>query len=60
VAGQLVLTVLDDGRGLPSPPERGDGLGLRIMAHRAAMIRADFTIENQPDGGALLTCRFPA
>ncbi len=59
-AGQLVLTVLDDGCGLPPSAARGHGLGLRIMAHRAAMINAGFTVERQPDGGTLLTCRLPA
>jgi signal transduction histidine kinase len=57
--GNLVLTVTDDGSGLPPPGQRGDGLGLRIMAHRAAMIGAIFSVEAQPSGGTVVACRLP-
>ena len=56
--GRLTLTVRDDGRGLPAPGARGEGLGLRIMAHRAALINARFTIEAHAGGGTLVTCQF--
>jgi len=45
--------------GIPPPENRTPGLGLRIMAHRAAMIRAQFHIEAQPDGGTRLVCQLP-
>ncbi len=54
----LVLSISDDGNGLPSPEARGQGLGLRIMAHRAAIIGAKFTIETPPEGGTLISCRY--
>jgi signal transduction histidine kinase len=54
----LVLSVSDDGIGLPAPDARGQGLGLRIMAHRAAIIGANFTIETPPEGGTLISCRY--
>lgn len=57
--GTLTLTVRDDGIGLPPPESRGQGLGLRIMAHRAAIIGAIFTIEARPEGGTLASCRLP-
>jgi len=55
----LVLAVRDDGSGIPGPEARGQGLGLRIMAHRAAIIGAVLSIEAPPSGGTLVTCRLP-
>jgi signal transduction histidine kinase len=55
----LVLSVRDNGRGLPGPPARGQGLGLRIMAHRAAIIGAKLAIDAAPDGGTLVVCQLP-
>jgi signal transduction histidine kinase len=57
--GIILLTVRDDGSGLPPPGQRGDGLGLRIMAHRASMIGATFSVEAQTSGGTLVICRLP-
>jgi signal transduction histidine kinase len=57
--GTLVLSVTDDGSGLQPRGERGEGLGLRIMAHRAAMIGATFSVEAQPSGGTMVVCRLP-
>jgi signal transduction histidine kinase len=57
--GTLVLSVADDGSGLPARSERGEGLGLRIMAHRAAMIGAAFSVEAQLSGGTMVVCRLP-
>jgi signal transduction histidine kinase len=53
----LELSISDDGVGLPPPHSRTDGLGLRIMAHRASMIGGALTIEPMPDGGTLVLCR---
>jgi signal transduction histidine kinase len=55
----LVLAVRDFGSGLPAPSARGQGLGLRIMAHRAAIIGATLSVEAQPAGGTLVTSRLP-
>ena len=44
----LTLTVSDDGSGLPRR-RRGPGMGLRIMAHRAEMIRGEFEVESGLD-----------
>jgi signal transduction histidine kinase len=57
--GYLTLVVQDDGSGLPLAPVRGEGLGLRIMAHRALMIGARFTIERRPTGGTMVQCQLP-
>ena len=52
----LDLTVVDDGCGLPPPAARGDGLGLRIMAHRAQLIGARFAVSTAPGGGTVVRC----
>jgi len=56
--GQVSLTVEDDGAGLPEGGAR-NGLGIRIMAHRAAMVGGRFAIEPAPTGGTIVTCFFP-
>lgn len=56
----MTLTVEDDGVGLPESPEKSNGLGIRIMAHRAAMIGGSFAIEPAPTGGTIVTCTIPA
>lgn len=54
---EFVLTVMDDGIGLPENARNGDGLGLRIMAYRASMIGATFNIERASAlGGTRVTC----
>lgn len=52
------LTIEDDGAGLPEDWQSGRGLGTRIMAHRAAMIGGQLSIEPSPTGGTLVTCSF--
>ncbi|HWD19476.1 MAG TPA: ATP-binding protein [Verrucomicrobiae bacterium] len=56
---QLVLTVEDDGSGLPERWDQGNGLGARIMAHRALMIGAKLDVEPNPTGGTMVTCCLP-
>ena len=56
---RVTLTVEDDGSGLPETWQTTPGLGTRIMAHRATMLGAEFSIEPNPTGGTLVTCSFP-
>jgi signal transduction histidine kinase len=57
--GIVKLTVEDDGDGLPETPQPSEGLGIRIMAHRAAMIGGAFSIEPALAGGTIVTCSVP-
>ena len=58
--GSLALTVRDRGIGLSPASDRGKGLGLKIMAHRAQIIGGELSIETPADGGTLVRCRLPA
>ena len=57
VAGDVTLTVSDDGIGVPA--EVLGGRGLTNMAERARALGGDFTIRPEPSGGSLLTWRVP-
>ena len=57
--GVITLTVEDDGTGLPEGWQKGQGLGTRIMAHRAGMIGGEVALEPNPTGGTLVRCWFP-
>lgn len=57
LAGKIVLTITDDGTGLPENARNADGMGLRIMAYRAEMIGATFHIERlSSSSGTRVTC----
>lgn len=56
---QLVLTVRDDGEGLPEETGSRDGIGLRTMEHRADLIGAAFRIESAEEGGTVVQCAVP-
>jgi signal transduction histidine kinase len=55
----LTLVVNDDGIGIKNMDRPSRGMGLRIMAHRAAMIGAAFSVEAAPGGGTKISCRLP-
>ena len=52
---RVTLLVRDDGVGIGEPTEE-DGMGLRIMSHRAALIQATLEIERVDRGGTLVKC----
>lgn len=52
----LTLRVRDDGAGMPARPTDIQGLGLRIMRNRAAIIGAVLTIGSAEPTGTLVTC----
>ena len=52
------LTVEDDGLGMPEVVDPlSEGMGLRIMRHRANLIGAKFTVDTPAEGGTRITCR---
>ena len=53
---QSRLEVLDDGRGIPSLEQRAEGLGLRGMRYRAALLGATLEVAQRPEGGTRVTC----
>jgi PAS domain S-box-containing protein len=52
----VVLRVFDDGVGIGRVPLNGNGLGLRIMRHRANLIGAQLTVAPLRDGGTEVVC----
>jgi signal transduction histidine kinase len=52
----LTLKVSDDGVGLSDHSEY-EGLGLRLMAHGAALVGADFKVKRRGDGGTTVLCK---
>jgi signal transduction histidine kinase len=56
---RLVLTVRDDGEGLPRETGSRNGIGLRTMGHRADLIGATLRIESAEDGGTRVQCALP-
>ena len=59
LAEDLILSVTDDGAGLPESNPEDRGLGLRIMASRAGMIGGTFSAKNRNEGGTIVMCRLP-
>jgi len=52
----VMLSVTDDGSGLPPEVRNPQGMGLRIMKYRADIIGATFDIQNLPAGGTRAVC----
>ncbi len=55
----LRLRIKDDGIGFPDGLMRSNGLGLRIMQHRAGMIGGSVQIGRSQGGGTVVTCTLP-
>ena len=53
------LTIEDDGVGVPDPLPRKDGMGLRILAHRASIIGGTFGVSRRRSGGTTVSCDVP-
>ena len=57
--GGVVLTVRDDGAGLPDDAGAKGGMGLRIMKYRADIIGAALDVRGHPQGGTVVVCTLP-
>jgi signal transduction histidine kinase len=57
---RLMLAVSDDGKGFPDKLPEPPGLGLRLMAHGAALIGGKFSVQRNRNGGTLVTCKLTA
>jgi PAS domain S-box-containing protein len=53
---RVVLTVKDDGVGIPEEASESLGMGFRTMRHRAEAIRASLDIRRSPEGGTIVRC----
>ncbi len=57
--GKIVMTIKDDGTGVPDVPKRkNSGMGLKIMNYRANLINAILDVKRGTDGGTVVTCIF--
>jgi signal transduction histidine kinase len=59
VGETVQLAVQDNGRGLSPSEKPARGLGLRIMAYRAAIIGGELKIERPARGGTRILCIIP-
>lgn len=55
----IMLSITDDGVGLPSDYEKSAGLGLKLMRYRASSIGATLSIASRPSGGTVVRCCLP-
>jgi PAS domain S-box-containing protein len=53
--GQVVLTVADNGKGLPKATKTSRGIGLQVMRHRADTIGAELTVTAKRGKGVTVT-----
>lgn len=51
-----LLSIRDDGSGLPSQLPNDGGMGLRIMRYRAGLIGGQVTVSRDPSGGTVVSC----
>ncbi len=56
---RIVLSVSDDGKGIPATKKATDGMGLRIMGYRADLIGATLNVGPSEDGGTVVVCTVP-
>lgn len=57
--GEIILTITDDGIGLPADAGTADGMGLHIMNYRAGMIGGNLLVKRMSTRGTRVTCVLP-
>jgi len=55
----IQVSVCDNGQGMTPGAENKDGMGLRIMRHRAGMINGILSIESHAPQGTVVRCHIP-
>jgi two-component system CheB/CheR fusion protein len=55
---EAILSIADNGDGIPEAKERGQGMGLRTMKYRAGMIGGVLEIGSHNGGGTIVSCSF--
>lgn len=55
-SGGGVITIDDNGKGLPRGRRGTDGMGMNIMKHRAKIVGATLNIKKAPSGGTRIMC----
>ena len=58
--GALRLLVSDNGNGFPRTKTASQGMGLRVMNHRASVIGAELEVKSRPGKGVSVLCMLPA
>jgi signal transduction histidine kinase len=53
---RLTMTILDNGKGIPSSKKMKNGIGMYTMGFRATSIGATLKIENAKQGGTVVVC----
>jgi PAS domain S-box-containing protein len=57
---RIVLGVKDDGVGFSKKPLKHNGMGLRVMQYRAAMVGGSLAVQHEPAGGTSVVCSLRA
>jgi signal transduction histidine kinase len=57
--GEGLLSIRDDGVGIPDTALQGDGIGLDTMAYRARLIGGSLEVQRHSPHGTAVTCVFP-
>ena len=57
--GEGLLSIRDDGVGIPDAALQGGGIGLATMAYRARLIGGSFDVQRHSPHGTAVTCVFP-
>lgn len=57
--GGGLLSVRDDGVGLPETTGESDGIGMHTMAYRARLLGGTLEVRQRSRGGTEVTCTFP-
>jgi signal transduction histidine kinase len=57
--GGILLSIRDNGAGIPPRPSPGSGMGLQIMRHRASTCGGTLAIRKASPRGTAVSCRIP-